>query len=232
MQEYPQYRLTAEQIRWADKLATRRSGSMGHKNTALSSNPTMGSLARHKVGARAEVVYSRYSDQKVDTWTIGIGDTGTDFEDGAQVKGSDIKNKPNLLIPVEHWPRKPPKFYVLVWLQNERFDRHTSVILGSIPREKADKVKYIVPEGEKKCYCDTYWVERHHLTPMPVKHQFADRPYPEPKPGNCTACEAMGGWKPYTNESMYCFHSAYYLKEAAEPIICIEAVTDCPRKEA
>lgn len=225
MNDYPKYRLTVDQISWADQLAERRSGSMGHRNTPLSRNPNMKSLLRHKIGARAEVVYSLHTGYPVDDKTIGIGDTGTDFPDGAQVKGSNIKKMPNILIPIEDWPRKPPKFYVLVWVQNMKFKRSHSYILGKISREEADRVKEFKPKGFMGFYCDNYVIWNKYLEPVgPGIHQE-----PEPVeliPGDCNACPAGGKW-PWYGKGLWCFYEAYFLGKSAKPKLCDDQYKNC-----
>ena len=226
--------LTPEELKLAIKLGRRRSGSVGHAETLYSHNPTMGSLIRHIIGAKAEYVYSRYTGYPVDITTIGKGDDGTDFPDGANVKGSEIEKKPNLLIDLISWERIVPKFYVLIWVQNPKFNRLHSEILGFITREDADRVKYKVLKGERGCIRDDWWIERRYLKPIAEKPEgpdlssFAAIPLPKSKPSSCLECEAMGGWKPYSDISMYCFYSAKILKRATQPVICTEAVLHCP----
>ena len=159
-------RLTPDTLRLAKQLGLKRSGSMNDRDTPHSHNPKMNSKVRHITGAEAEYVYSDHSGDPVDTWTIGKGDDGTDFPGGVDVKGSKIENMPNLLIDQEAWERKIPKIYVLVWVQNLKFKRLDSLILGWITREQADEVKYEVLEGERGCVTDNWWIDFEYLHPM------------------------------------------------------------------
>ena len=139
---------------------------MDHADTKNSFN--MGfekPFIRHWIGACGEKVYSLLTGHEIDTWTIGIGDDGTDFSDGAQVKASAIKNMPNLLIPVSQWDRKKAEFYVLIWIQSVKFKRPDSCVMGIVTRQEADACKMFVKKGDRKTYCDTWWIDRNYLKP-------------------------------------------------------------------
>lgn len=155
------YYLTHAHLAWCKQLAMKRSGSMNHADTCHSKNcmPHRPPWTRHYIGAIGELVVSWRCGVKVDTHTIGRGDSGSDFPGGVQVKASDLKTEPNLVISTDEWGRKPASVYVLVWIRDEL---SRASIMGFITREKADKVKLLVDGG-----IQPFWfINRQHLSPI------------------------------------------------------------------
>lgn len=151
------------------------------------------------------------------------------------VKGywSQFKPRPGytVYIPAKNMNRGSG-FYCFVAVMPEK---KIACLIGEIECERFRELAVFRQENEDKhgrsgqYRCDCYELFIEQLTPYEAK--YSDRPYPFGQPGDCLNCPAMGGWKPYDDESMHCFHSAKYLKKAAPPIICTEAVLKCPRME-
>lgn len=114
-------------------------------------------------------------------------------------------------------------------------DINLAILIGEIScqefREKSEfrneNQDKIGRSGQYLCDCYELYINQLNI----YAPQFADRPCPISKPGDCLHCESMGGWKPYSDISMYCFYSAKILKKARPPVICIEAMLNCPMIE-
>lgn len=79
-------------------------------------------LYRSYLGMLGEVGFAKYSGLKMNIDTIGIGDDGTDFDYGIQVKCSDAKNKPNLMFPLTQYHRKHAEYYILTWYRKNALE--------------------------------------------------------------------------------------------------------------
>jgi hypothetical protein len=114
-----QFVLSDEELEWCKQLGFKRSASKNHADTLNSKNfmPKKPKWHRHYVGAIGELAYSKYCGDPVNTDIIGVGDDGTDFPGGVQVKASDTKKIPNLMFPKNQFYRKKAKVYVLVWVK-------------------------------------------------------------------------------------------------------------------
>ena len=112
--------LTEEQLNFAHNVGFKRSASVGHAVTKKSFNAYENKKPdwwRHYIGAIGELAYSIYIGKEIDTTTIGRGDDGTDFDNGVDVKSSDLNRKPNLLLGINQFNKKYAKRYVLAWVQ-------------------------------------------------------------------------------------------------------------------
>ena len=150
--------LTDEQLKFARELAMKRSGSMGHSATKNSGNffNDKPPWYRHYVGAVGEVAFGALYGMDVDSETIGRGDSGVDFAGGIQVKTSDAEKMPRLMFPKGQWERKIADEYVLMWFKPPNW----VMVVGSIRRDDAEKVKEIMEFGRGT----TYVIDNRHLT--------------------------------------------------------------------
>tara|TARA_R110001599_G_scaffold166901_3_gene356742 strand:- start:1424 stop:1897 length:474 start_codon:yes stop_codon:yes gene_type:complete len=149
--------LNQNQLDWCKNLAMKRSGSMNHANTKNSTNffKDKPGWWRHYVGACGELAYAILTNQKVDTTTIGKGDTGIDFKDGVDVKSINSSFRPNRLLLLEkQFNRKIADSYVLAWCKLPEIE-----LLGSIKRNKIMEVKENVDYG----YGNSYYIGINHL---------------------------------------------------------------------
>tara|TARA_R110001592_G_scaffold95756_2_gene275611 strand:- start:3254 stop:3724 length:471 start_codon:yes stop_codon:yes gene_type:complete len=149
-------KLTTKQMEWCQELAIKRSGSKNHAETKNSINCFKDKKGwhRHYVGVLGELAYSLYSGKKMDLSIIVMGDDGTDFDNGVDVKTSASKYRPDLLIFKKQYERKRADSYVLAWLQLPIVE-----LVGSISRNKFDQFKQIKNFG----YGDSYVVSKTHL---------------------------------------------------------------------
>lgn len=143
---------------------------MRHADTVNSRNMLRGRPPywKHYVGAVGEVIFSMYSGLPVDETTIGRGDEGSDFPGGIQVKCSDTRYEPNLMVLKSLWERKPAKLYVLCWLNEPKV-----FILGAITSQEFLNAKETIELG----HGPTYVVRHQHLLPI---EQFVPRAIPLP----------------------------------------------------
>lgn len=147
------------------RLGLARSGSMQHRDT-VNSRSMMRQQGRpdwwrHHIGALGEIVFSLYSGLTVNTWTIGRGDDGSDFPGGINVKASDCKTEPRLMILKTMWERKHAKVYVIVWINEPH-----AHILGGITSEEFARVHKSHDWGRG----ETYFVEANQLHPIEEFH--------------------------------------------------------------
>ena len=149
--------LTEQQQEWCKELALKRSGSMNHAETKNSINcfKEKPGWHRHFIGALGELAYAIHTGKEVDTTTIGRGDTGTDFDNGVDVKSSASKYKPPLLLFVNQFARKTCETYVLAWVNLPQVE-----LIGSIKRDKIMDVQVIKNYG----YGDSYYIDNKFLT--------------------------------------------------------------------
>lgn len=146
-----------EDFEFCHELGLKRSGSVGHADTKNSPRMVHGSRYRHYLGVVGELAYSKYSGLEVDIHTIGKGDDGTDFPNGVNVKCSDAKNKPNLLILSQQFKRKYSDYYVMVW-----YTQGDVYLLGWATRDQLYTHKKVVDFG----YGETYLYSNRNLKPM------------------------------------------------------------------
>ncbi len=149
--------LTEKQIEFAKDLGFKRSASVGHAVTRKSFNAYENKKPdwwRHFIGALGEVAYSVYIGKEVDTTTIGTGDDGTDFDNGVDVKSSDLNRRPNLLLGVKQFNKKYAKRYVLAWVKLP-----TVELMGYIDREDVIEKSTLKNFG----YNDNYFVSNNNL---------------------------------------------------------------------
>ena len=155
-------------------VAIIKSYSVGCTDTKNSQNFFEGKehLYRSYLGMLGEVGFARYSGLKMNIDTIGVGDDGTDFEYGIQVKCSDSRNKPNLMFPVTQYKRKHAEYYILTWYKNQMLE-----FVGYTTRGYIDNNHKIKNYG----YGDTVFVSHNELKPiqsleiletMPRKQQY------------------------------------------------------------
>ena len=102
------YKLSPEQIKWCMDLAIKRSGTHNHAETKNSINcfKNKAGWYRHYLGVLGELAYSIHSGLKIRPFT-GEADNGTDFDNGVDVKASDTKYKPNLLLFEKQFKKDP-----------------------------------------------------------------------------------------------------------------------------
>ena len=148
-------RLSVEDINFATELGKKRSASMGHKDTKNSKNffANKPPWHRHVVGAIGEVAFAKVTGQKVDTKTIGRGDGGVDFKNGVQVKATEKKYKPDLIISKRQFNMKKGTIYVLAWIKLPVVE-----FVGGISRQKFDQLKTL-----KRFQHGEAWVVKHEL---------------------------------------------------------------------
>ena len=133
----PIYKLSEEQRKFAEKIGRKRNDakdesfrykSCGYKDPAFA----------HILGICAEIAYANITNRKLDENIYDIGDD-SDF-DGIEIKtatwkGDDIELK----IKSDEYKRKKPLAYILARID----ENYTTVeFVGSISREKFDKIKY------------------------------------------------------------------------------------------
>ena len=149
--------LTEQQLEWCKDLAMKRSGSMNHADTKNSSNFFKSKPAwwRHYIGVIGELAYSIHTGEKVGVLTIGKGDSGYDFKYGVDVKCSNSKQRPDLLLNANQFKRKKANHYVLAWVQE-----NTVELIGHIKRTKATELKEIKDFGNG----ETYVINKKYLT--------------------------------------------------------------------
>ena len=150
-------KLTDKELDWCKDLAMKRSGSMNHADTKNSSNFFKRKPAwwRHYIGVIGEFAYSKHTGEKVDILTIGKGDSGSDFKYGVDVKSSNSKNRPPLLLFANQFKRKVAKHYVLAWVKENSVE-----LIGHIKRKKVIELKEIKDFG----FGETYVIDNKHLT--------------------------------------------------------------------
>ncbi len=126
-------KLTADEIINAYYIGYNRSNSVGHSNTKISKNlhKNRPNWWRHFVGALGEVAYAKVTGEKVDTKTLGKGDNGFDFKNGIDIKSSDLKKKPSLIISKQAFDSKICKTYLLAWVKIPYVE-----LLGTIKRDE------------------------------------------------------------------------------------------------
>lgn len=159
-------------LEWCLEKGSDRSASMHHADTLNSKNliPGRPPYWRHYIGIIGELAYAWFSGQKVDIKTIGRGDTGFDFPDGAQVKTSDIEHVPKLMILASQWQRKHAKFYVLAWVRWNDKPMATVSLLGWISSEEfAAKHKIW---DHKRGMGPSMWVHHTQLHPMETLKEY------------------------------------------------------------
>jgi len=149
--------LTDSQMEWCKNLAMKRSGSMNHADTKNSSNFFKSKPAwwRHYIGVIGELAYGIHTGEKVDSTTIGKGDLGYDLKYGVDVKSSNSKQKPDLLLNTNQFKRKTANHYVLAWVQDNNVE-----LIGHIKRSKVIELKEIKDFG----YGETYVIDKKYLT--------------------------------------------------------------------
>ena len=150
-----QIKLSDEDINFATDLGKRRSASMGHKDTKNSKNffANKPPWHRHVVGAIGEVAFAKVTGQKVDTKTIGRGDGGVDFKNGVQIKSTEKKFKPDLIISKRQFNMTKGTIYVLAWIKLPVVE-----FVGWISRQKFDQLKTL-----KRFQHGEAWVVKHEL---------------------------------------------------------------------
>ena len=152
--------LTEEQMEFAYNIGYKRSASVNHAVTRKSFNAYENKKPdwwRHYIGALGEVAYSIHIGKEIDTTTIGRGDDGTDFDNGVDVKSSDLNRKPNLLLGVNQFNKKYAKRYILAWVKLPEVE-----LLGYIDREDVINKSEIKNFG----YNDNYFVNNENLKPL------------------------------------------------------------------
>jgi hypothetical protein len=152
--------LTEEQLDFAHSVGFKRSASVGHAVTRKSFNAYENKKPdwwRHYIGALGELAYSIYIGKEIDTTTIGRGDDGTDFDNGVDVKSSDLNRKPNLLLGINQFNKKYAKRYVLAWVKIP-----TVELIGYIDRDDVINKSTIKNFG----YNDNYFVTNNNLKPL------------------------------------------------------------------
>tara|TARA_R110002050_G_scaffold94607_2_gene196808 strand:- start:552 stop:1022 length:471 start_codon:yes stop_codon:yes gene_type:complete len=150
------YKLEKKQLDWCMDLALKRSGTHNHAETKNSVNcfKDKAGWYRHYLGVLGELAYSIHTGFKIRPFT-GEADNGTDFDNGVDVKASDTKYKPNLLLFEKQFARKFAKSYVLVWIRLPYVQ-----IIGEIKREKVIELKEIKNFG----WGNSYFVNNKHLS--------------------------------------------------------------------
>lgn len=156
-------RISESEIQWCEALGKRRHYSIEkHSANWFDGKPPW---FKEKIGVLGEKAYSIYSGYPVDDWTIGCGDDGTDFPNGAQAKGACQPRTPRLMLPVSSYNKKPFKFYVLGWCRPGDYGDWR--LLGKISRERFDKIK------QKSFFrCWTYWCWAKDLEPLESQESF------------------------------------------------------------
>lgn len=134
----PIYVLSEDQRKLAENIGKSRNNakhsSFRNMKCGYDENPSMA----HILGICAEIAYANITNRKLDENIYSRGDN-TDF-DGIEIKtstwtGDDIELK----VRFSEYDRKKPDAYILA-----RIDKNYKTVefIGSISREKFDKIKY------------------------------------------------------------------------------------------
>jgi hypothetical protein len=144
----PVYKLSEDERNLAVELGKKRNQAKEAKLRNIVcgySNPE----TPHILGICAEIAYAKITNRKLDENLYAIGDN-SDF-DGIEIKtstwrGIDIELK----VKISEFNRKHPMAYVLARIDK---DYTTVEFVGSISRQKFDKIKYIKKHKFVENYC-------------------------------------------------------------------------------
>lgn len=148
----PIYILSEEQRKLAEKIGRARceakDAKFRYNDSGFHSYNNDRSFP-HILGICAEIAYSDLLDRKFDENIYAKGDE-SDF-DGIELKTSTWKgNDIELKIKVSEFKRKHPKAYILARIDK---DYTTVEFIGSISRQKFDRIKYLKKHKFVENYC-------------------------------------------------------------------------------